>query len=150
MIIDIQKITKNSKLPERSNPSDGGADVFYGGDEPVTIAENNTAILDTGLKIAVPHGYVCEVKNRGSVAFKSQLLVGACLVDSGYEGTVKINLHNVGTNHKTIHPGEKIAQIIFYSVELPQFVEIESSAQLYFRTETNSNRKDGSFGSTGK
>jgi len=149
MNIDVKKLRADAKLPQRSNPSDAGADVFYCGDKPVELFTNESCVVGTGLQIATPYGYVTEVKNRSGMAAKKSLIVGACVIDSGYEGELKINLHNVGLYTQTINPDDKIAQIVVYQVELPEFCEMPESVPLYARTPTISSRKDGGFGSTG-
>jgi len=148
--IDVKKVREDAKLPERANPSDAGADVFYCGDTEIKLWTNQSIIIGTGLQIATPHGYVTEVKNRSGMAAKKSLIVGACVIDCGYEGELKINLHNVGLGTQTIKPGDKIAQIIVYPIVLPDFVELPFESSLYSRTETTSNRGVGGFGSTGK
>ena len=147
--IYIKKVQPEAKLPVRANLSDAGADVFYCGHEPVTIAPGQTVLLGTGLQVATPLGYVCEVKNRSGMAAKNQLVVGACVIDSGYEGEVKINLHNVGRETKTIMPFDKIAQLIFYPIELPDFESLPDEVDLYLHTPTISTRGADGFGSTG-
>jgi len=149
LFIDVKKIYEDSKLPNRANKSDAGADVFYHGAESVLIWAGESRLLPTGIKIAVPSGHVCEVKNKSGIASKKQLLVGACIIDSGYTGEVMVNIHNVGSGSQRINPGEKIAQIIVYPIKLPEFVEIPENEDLYYRTLTLSNRQDGGFGSTG-
>ena len=148
MNIDIKKLRPDAKLPVRANPSDAGADVFYCGDTVIKLTTNESCVLGTGLQIATPYGYVTEVKNRSGMAAKKSLVVGACVIDSGYEGELKINLHNVGLYPQTIQPGDKIAQILVYQVELPEFSEVPEGVPLYTRTPTISNRKDNGFGST--
>ncbi len=148
MVIDIKKLRPDAKLPVRANPSDAGADVFYAY-EDVTIHQGDSVVLGTGLQIATPYGFVTEVKNRSGMAAKKSLVVGACVIDSGYEGELMVNLHNIGTKPQVIKNGDKIAQIIVYQVELPEFAEVPESVPLYTRTPTISNRKDGGFGSTG-
>ena len=95
MNIVIKRMHPNAKLPQRSNPSDAGADIFYCGEKEIVLNTNESAILGTGLQIATPYGYVTEVKNRSGMAAKKSLIVGACVIDSGYEGELKINLHRV-------------------------------------------------------
>jgi dUTP pyrophosphatase len=148
MNIDIKKMHPDAKMPVRANPSDAGADVFYCG-EDIIVYSGDSVVLGTGLQIATPDGYVTEVKNRSGMAAKNSLLVGACIIDSGYEGELKINLHNVGRNSRNIRNGDKIAQIVVYKIELIEFSEMPSELPLYSRTLTISNRKDGGFGSTG-
>lgn len=145
----FKKLNKEAKAPTRANGSDAGADVYYCGNEKIEILPNRTALLGTGLQIATPHGYVCEVKNRSGMAYKNQLLVGACVIDSGYSGEVMINLHNVGSEVRVVNPGDKIAQLIFYQVGLPLFNELTEEEELYSQTDTSSNRAANGFGSTG-
>lgn len=148
MNIDIKKLRPDAKIPVRAFASDAGADVFYCGDDIVTLPPNETCVIGTGLQIATPYGFVTEVKNRSSIASKQSLLVGACVIDSGYKGELKINLHNVGKTTRTINPGDKIAQIVIYRVELPEFEELPELRPLYYRTPTLSSRELGGFGST--
>lgn len=146
----IQKIREDAKVPVRANLSDAGADVFYCGDVPVIIYSGESKLLGTGLKLATPCGYVTEVKNRSGMAAKRSLVVGACIVDSGYEGELMINLHNIGTKSQEINPGDKIAQIIIYKVSLPSFEVLPNDVPLYSKTQTKSKRGDCGFGSTGE
>lgn len=145
----IQKIRQDAKLPQRSNPSDAGADVFYCGDDPIVIYAGESKLLGTGIRIATPYGYVTEVKNRSGMAAKKSLVVGACIIDSGYEGELMINLHNIGQKSQEINPGDKIAQILVYQVDLPSFEELPNDVPLYSKTITKSSRGEGGFGSTG-
>jgi dUTP pyrophosphatase len=88
-----------------------------------------------------------EVKNRSSVAAKRQLLVGACVIDSGYEGEVFVNLHNIGSESQTLHPGDKIAQLVMTPVV--HFRPSETTEDtLYTYPMTISNRGEGALGST--
>ena len=150
MIIEYAKIRSGASSPERANPSDAGLDVFYSPPEPTTVAlhPGDSKILETGLKFGVPHGYMLEVKNRSSVAAKKSLLVGACVIDSGYDGEVFINLHNVGNTLQCVSPGDKIAQLVLTPVVHFRPVLAEES-ELYIHPMTISNRGDGALGSTG-
>lgn len=145
----VKKLNPNAILPVRANPGDAGADVFYAGENIVVIEPMCSVVLGTGLQIATPLGYVTEVKNRSGMAAKKSLIVGACIIDSGYEGEVKINLHNIGKDAKVISPGDKIAQIVVYPVQKVAFEELSEEEGLYSKTNTNSSRGAGGFGSTG-
>lgn len=170
MYIKYSKLRENSIAPSRSNPSDAGMDVFWcpelneegklvkrtGGqpthdmnDNKLAIFPGHSVVLETGLKFEVPHGYMLEVKNRSSVASKKSLIVGACVVDSGYSGEVFINLHNVGGKEQTITEGDKIAQIVMIPVVKPDLIQVEEE-ELYSNPKTISNRGEGGFGSTGE
>ena len=151
MIIEYKRVHRLAHPPQRANPSDAGLDVFFSpnhGDEAtVLIKPGKSAILSTGLKFGVPHGYMLEVKNRSSIAAKRSLVVGACVIDSGYDGEVFINLHNVGDSSQLIEPGQKIAQLVM--IPVVHFRALETSGDLYnWYPITISDRKDGSLGST--
>ncbi len=152
MILEYKKVHRSAKSPDRANPSDAGLDVFYSprGTEQtpgVYVSPGESVILGTGLKFGVPHGYMLEVKNRSGNAAKKSLLVGACVIDSGYDGEVFINLHNVGTAPQFIQAGMKIAQVVLTPVVHFRASE-RREGSLYDYPMTISNRGDGALGST--
>jgi len=150
MIIEYTTLHDNVTLPKRANPSDAGLDIHFSpkNEEPVVILPGESVVLETGLKFGVPHGYMLEVKNRSSVASKRSLIVGACVIDSGYNGEVKINLHNVGNDSQQLHPGDKIAQLVM--IPVVHFRVAKTEDVLYDDPITISDRGSGGFGSTGK
>ena len=150
MLIDYFKLRDSALDPVRANPSDAGLDVFYcPSDErdSVLIQPGESIVLETGLKFGVPHGFMLEVKNRSSVASKMKLVVGACVIDSGYDGEVFINLHNLGNETQIIEAGQKIAQLVMMPVI--HFRALETNASLYdWYPITISARGTGALGST--
>ena len=150
MIIEYHRTHFNSHPPTRGNPSDAGLDVYFSPKthEPVTIEPGQSVILPTGLKFGVPHGYMLEVKNRSSVASKRSLIVGACVVDSGYDGEVFVNLHNIGTEPQVVEPHTKIAQVVMTPVVSFRALETQSSDLYGWYPITISDRGDGALGST--
>lgn len=149
MIIEFTTLHENVTLPKRANPSDAGLDIHFSPKDGsiVRVFPGQSVVLETGLKFGVPHGYMLEVKNRSSVASKRSLLVGACVIDSGYNGEVKINLHNVGEEPQVLNPGDKIAQLVM--VPVVHFRVAKTEDVLYDEPITISDRGDGGFGSTG-
>ena len=152
MILQYSKTNELAKDPVRANPSDAGLDVFYypmdGQSDSVTIEPGTSVVLGTGLKFGIPHGYMLEVKNRSSCASKLQLLVGACVIDSGYKGEVMINLHNVGHLPRVVSRGDKIAQLVMLPV-IHARMQLVNEEELYSDPICISARGDGGFGSTG-
>ena len=151
MYLEYVKIRDRSMSPVRANPSDAGADVFYCPDQPnaecLAINPGECRVIPTGLRFGVPHGYMLEVKNRSSVASKRHLLVGACVVDPGYDGELYINLHNVGNATQFINAGTKIAQVVLLPVVHFRAVE-KKTGSLYEDQIAMSKRGAGGFGST--
>ncbi len=151
MIVQYHRVRRDVRRPTRGHPSDAGLDVYFcPADKALTalqITPGENKLLQTGLRFEVPHGYMLEVKNRSSVAAIRSLIVGACVIDSGYAGEVFINLHNIGSDIQLIEPYTKIAQLVMVPVVPFQPLENEEG-ELYEYPVTISNRDDGALGST--
>jgi len=151
MKLRVYKIREAAKLPIRAHAADAGIDLFYCPDKKhalygtdYCVHPSESKIVPTGIKVEVPYGFMLEIKNKSSVAAKKQLLVGACVVDSGYDGEVFVNLHNVGAESRVIQPGQKIAQGVLIPVEPCVVVECATDT-----LNENSTRGAGALGSTG-
>lgn len=106
-------------------------------------------MIPTGLKFGIPHGFMLQVCNRSSMGAKKSLTVGAHIIDSGYEGEVFIDLHNIGNKEQKIKDGDKIAQLVL--VPVVHFRPSEKpEGSLYGEEISISSRKDGALGSTDK
>ena len=140
--------------PVRANPSDAGLDLRFNPQEhtlvPIQIQPGESLVLGTGLKFGVPHGYMIQIMNRSGNAAKKQLMVGACVVDSGYNGEVFVNLHNIGSEPQTINPGDKIAQAVVIPVVPVRFLETHYDNLYEWAPITISDRGSGALGSTGR
>ena len=151
MIVQYSKTRQNARTPQRANPSDAGLDVFFCPEASeaagMWLTPGMSGLFSTGLKFGIPHGYMLEVKNRSSMAAKRSLVVGACVIDSGYSGEVFINLHNIGREPQHIAPGEKIAQLVMTPVIHFSPQETQSE-RLYSDPITISDRGTGALGST--
>jgi dUTP pyrophosphatase len=150
MFIEFEMI-RDGQAPTRSNPSDAGMDVFYNpADEStgtVVIGSGKNVMLPTAVKFGVPHGYMLQAMNRSSMAAKRSLVVGAHCIDSGYDGEVFIDLHNVGTEIQVLQPGDKIAQLVL--VPIVTFRLLRGDSGMYSRYPISmSERGDGALGST--
>ena len=151
MMIEYARTRDNARPPVRSNPSDAGLDVFYSPEDAsvaaLTIAPGESKIVPTGLRFGVPHGYMLQVMNRSGVAAKRSLVVGAHVVDSGYDGEVFVNLHNIGKETQYVRAADKIAQLVL--IPVVHFRAFRSrSSNLYRQSITISDRGDGALGST--
>jgi len=158
MIIEYTRVRNQVRPPERANPSDAGLDLFFNPEpkgilpspklDSVLIERGQSVLLSTGYKFGIPHGYMLEIKNRSSMAAKRSLVVGACVVDSGYDGEVFVNLHNIGSAGQIIEPQTKIAQAVLVPVVHFRAVETESGDLYNWYPITISDRGDGALGST--
>ena len=144
--IKVKKL-RNVKLPRRAHPTDAGIDFFVQDDHPtIVLKPGDSCLISGGLKVNVPEGYSLIFFNKSGVAAKMNLVLGSCVVDSGYEGELMYNLHNIGNLTQTIEGGQKIVQGILLPIQTPGVEEVDSELDLF---ETRSERGDGGFGSTG-
>jgi dUTP pyrophosphatase len=143
-----------ARLPVRAHQMDAGMDLFYcpNGEKKLYdskdffIPPKESRLIPTGIKVEIPYGYMLEIKNKSGIAYKRQLIVGACVVDPGYNGEVYVNLHNIGAETQMIRPGDKVAQAILIPIVHCKVEEVESDEFLNF----HSKRGEGGFGSTGE
>jgi dUTP pyrophosphatase len=154
MMIEYVRVREDVKPPERANPSDAGLDVFFSPDDAavgaVKIPVGGSVILATGLRFGIPHGYMLQAMNRSGVAAKRSLVVGAHVIDSGYDGEVFINLHNIGTERQIVKSGDKIAQLVMIPVVPFRALETNTGNLYDWYPITMSGRGDGALGSTGE
>jgi len=154
MILQYHMLRGNDYPPLRANPSDAGLDLRWTPSEEaevaLSIAPGDSILVPTGCVFGIPHGYMMEIKNKSGIAHKRQLLVGACVVDSGYEGEVFVNLHNIGTEVQLLSPGDKIAQAVVVPVVHARFVATPTADVYDWYPITISDRGTGALGSTGK
>ena len=154
MIIEYYKLRPDAIEPSRANPSDAGLDVFYCPTTPdvaaVRLAPGQNTTFSTGLKIGIPHGYMLQVCNRSSMGAKKSLMVGAHIIDSGYDGEIFIDLHNVGDTDQLVCAHDKIAQLVMVPVVNFRAIETDSDNLYNHYPITISDRGDGALGSTGE
>ena len=150
MILEYSFTHPNVIPPTRANPSDAGLEIFFSPldvNKAIELAPGQSCLLQTGLRFGVPHGHMLQIMNRSSVASKRSLLVGACVVDSGYDGEVFVNLHNVGTTIQRIERGQKIAQAVL--IPIVSFrAYCRHDGDLYSYPISMSDRGAGALGST--
>ena len=119
--IKAAKLREDAILPTRKHPDDAGID-FYSVDS-VWIQPNNFKIVKTGITVEIPKGYVGLMKPKS----RSNFLLGAGVIDAGYQGEIQIKVANVGLGTLTIAYGDAIAQMLIVPVETPAVEEVPLS-----------------------
>ncbi|MCT1617313.1 dUTP diphosphatase [Kocuria marina] len=128
--------------PAYARPGDAGADLRARHD--VELGPGRRALVDTGVALAIPAGYVGLVHPRSGLAAKHGLTVvnAPGTVDSGYRGELKVCLLNTDPHEShTVRRGERIAQLVIQEVVTARF---ELTTEL-----PDSERGASGFGSTG-
>lgn len=129
-------------LPVYAHPGDAGADLVAA--EDVVLGPGERATVPTGLKIALPAGYVAFVVPRSGLAAKHGLTIvnSPGTVDAGYRGEIRVTLLNTDPRESyAIATGDRIAQLIVMALPAVRFVEVDRLP--------GSERGEGGFGSTG-
>ena len=131
-------------LPEYATEGSAGMDLRANLESPVVLQPMERQLIPTGLFLELPLGYEAQVRPRSGMAIKHGI---TCLnspgtVDSDYRGELKIILINLSTEAHTLHPGDRIAQMVVSPVTRVSWEEVE---------EINATaRAAGGFGHTGK
>lgn len=112
--------------------------------EPITLKPLERALVPTGLKIELEHGYEAQVRPRSGLSIKHGITLINCVgtIDEDYRGEVCVPVVNLSNETYSIQPDERIAQMIIARVEQ---AEIKVAVEL-----TETSRGEGGFGSTGK
>jgi dUTP pyrophosphatase len=129
-------------LPVYAHPGDAGADLVS--TEDVVLAPGERATVGTGLRIALPNGFVGFVVPRSGLAAKHGITIvnSPGTVDAGYRGEIRVTLLNTDARESyAIAAGDRIAQLIVMPVPGVRFIEVERLP--------GSDRGEGGFGSTG-
>ncbi|WP_394279204.1 dUTP diphosphatase [Microbacterium sp.] len=138
--VDVPIISAH--VPVYAHPGDAGADLVA--TESAHLEPGERAQIGTGVRIALPDGYVAFVVPRSGLAAKHGITVlnSPGTVDAGYRGEIKVTLLNTdAANAFDVAPGDRIAQLIIMALPRVTFLPVE--------TLPDSARGEGGFGSTG-
>ena len=138
----ILRVDEDVPVPSYAHPGDAGADLTSTVD--VRLAPGERAMVPTGIRLALPDGYVALVHPRSGLAARCGVSIvnAPGTVDAGYRGEVKVLLVNLDPAEPVeIRRGDRIAQLVVQRVERARFVEVQRLP--------GSARGDGGYGSTG-
>jgi dUTP pyrophosphatase len=111
---------------------------------PLVLRPMERQLVPTGLFIELPLGYEAQVRPRSGLAIKHGI---TCLnspgtIDSDYRGEIKVILINLSQEEQTLHPGDRIAQMVVSPVVQIGWESVEAISETA--------RNAGGFGHTGK
>ena len=103
---------------------DAGADLVT--TAHVELGPFQRALVPTGVRIALPAGYVGLVHPRSGLAVKQGVTVlnAPGTIDAGYRGEIKVPLINLDPEHTAVfEPGDRIAQLVIQRYVQAEFIE---------------------------
>lgn len=138
--VDLPIIAPES--PVYAHPGDAGADLVA--TEAVRLGPGQRALVGTGVRIALPEGFVAFVVPRSGLAARHGITIvnAPGTVDAGYRGEIKVSLLNTdAVDAYDVAVGDRIAQLVVMPVSRARFIPVEELP--------DSTRGVGGFGSTG-
>lgn len=118
-------IAEPGHMPTRAHPTDAGMDLRAKAN--VHLAPGQRHLVGTGVKGAIPDGYVGFVTPRSGLAHKHGISIvnAPGTIDSSYRGEIKINLINLGDTAHVIRKGDRIGQMVIQPVSLMPAIEVQ-------------------------
>ena len=115
-------------MPTRAHATDAGLDLRCAHKLGVILLPGKRELVNTGVAVNIPAGYVGLVHPRSGWAHKYGITVNNApgTVDAGYTGNVRVNLINHGQDVVSIGYGDRIAQLLVQRVELPKVELVDS------------------------
>ena len=139
----VKVLNNDVMLPLYATKKSAGADVRAKVSSPVTVKPNKSAIIPTGLKVAIPDGYEIQIRPRSGLAAKNMVTVlnTPGTIDGDFRGEIGVILINHGSEDYIVNNGERIGQFVLAKVEQIEWDVVESL--------DDTERGSGGFGSTG-
>lgn len=133
------KLDPGAYMPERAHVLDAGLDLRTPVD--VVIPAGGSAVVDTGVHVAIPMGYVGMLKSKSGLNIKNGI-TSEGVIDAGYTGAIVAKLYNNGDDDKELKAGQKVTQLVIIPIATP---ELELVTVL-----PETERGGNGFGSTGE
>ena len=139
-MIQVELVNEDATMPTRATDGSAGLDMYAC--QSAVIEAGKRTLVDTGVSIAIPHGYVGLIWPRSGLALKKGLDVGAGVIDSDYRNVIGVLLFNHTDDPYRVEPGDRIAQILIQPAVMVQPVQVSSLNQ--------TDRGQSGYGSTGR
>ncbi|HYK24708.1 MAG TPA: dUTP diphosphatase [Steroidobacteraceae bacterium] len=139
------RVGRELPLPQYATAGSAGLDLRACLDAPLTLAPGRAELIPTGLAIHLEDaGLAAVILPRSGLGHRHGIVLGNLvgLIDSDYQGEVKISCWNRGSEPYTISPGERVAQLVVVPV-----VQVQMEVVAEF---TASDRGAGGFGHSGR
>jgi dUTP pyrophosphatase len=139
------KIGDSIPFPTYASDGSAGLDLRVCSDKTIVIEPGQVELLSTGIAVYLADpGFAAMLLPRSGLGHKHGIVLGNLvgLIDSDYQGELKVSCWNRGQQAYEIQPGERIAQMVIVPVVRANFKFVEE----FEATE----RSQGGFGSSGR
>ena len=147
MRVDVRVLDARMKhhLPAYATPGSAGLDLRACLDAPVTLGPNAWQLVGTGIAIHLADaGYAALILPRSGLGHRHGIVLGNLvgLIDSDYQGELKVSAWNRSDTAFVLQPMERLAQLVIVPVLQARFNLVDEFPP--------SERGEGGYGSTGK
>ena len=142
--IQVKIVNKSpNALPAYSTEQSAGMDLRAWLTAPVTLQPLERKLVPTGISIALPQGYECQLRPRSGMALKRglTLLNTPGTIDADYRGEIGVIVVNLSNEPQTIENGERLCQMVVARHETVDWEAVD--------TLDSTQRGAGGFGHTG-
>lgn len=141
--LDVPTVARAGAVPEYTHEGDAGADMRADIPRPLTIQPGESAWVGTGVRVAIPDGYVGLQLPRSGLGCNHGICLanGTGVIDSGYRGEIRAKLLNLGTEPFTVLPGSRVCQLVIVPFARARFEPVDELPP--------SERGTDGYGSTG-
>jgi len=139
------RIGSEYPLPEPATSGSAAIDLRAMIDKELILYPGFTELVPSGISVNIQNPNFCMVIiPRSGMGHNLGLVLGngTGLIDSDYQGEIKISLFNRGIDPVRIKPGDRVAQAFILPVFQPKF-------KIVTEFSNNSARGHGGFGHTG-
>lgn len=113
-VLPVETVAGTSYMPSYAHAGDAGADLRACVPAPVAIGPGESAWVNTGVRVAIPDGFVGLQFPRSGLGCNHGICLanGTGVIDSGYRGEVRAKLLNLGREPFVVHPGDRVCQLV--------------------------------------
>jgi len=145
MKIEIKRLDEKVMLPAYETSGAAAVDLRANISKAVKLDLGETALIPTGIAINIHDVEAAAlIMPRSGLGHNYGIKLGNSvgLIDSDYQGELKVSIKNTGNGLYKISPQDRIAQMLFVPVIRAEFVEVDEFS-------SSTERGEGGFGSTG-
>lgn len=115
--IKFAKTSPIAKMPSRKHEQDAGIDLYAA--EAGFVPPFGLAVIGTGVCFDLPEGFAALLFPKS----RSNFLLGAGVIDAGYQGEIRVKVANPTPAPLTFEPGDALAQMIIVPIVTPAVAE---------------------------
>lgn len=140
-----ERVGNTIEIPKYATVGSAGLDLRVCIDAPLQLAPKQTELLATGIAIYIEDPNLAAViLPRSGLGHKHGIVLGNLvgLIDSDYQGELKVSCWNRSEDVFTINPGDRIAQLVFLPIVRANFTMVDEFVATA--------RCESGFGSSGR